>query len=55
MKFSLAMMLISVLGIGGILYTTIMNEKYQVILMFMVVGVIVIYNTQNNMVHSVNN
>ena len=27
MKFSIAMMLVSILGIGGILYTTIMNAE----------------------------
>ena len=55
MKFSIAMMLVSILGIGGILYTTIMNAEVSGYETFMVVGENVIKNILQSMEHSQNN
>ena len=51
MKHSIAMLLISVLGIAGILYTTIINADVSDIKTCIVVGVNVMKNILKHMVH----
>ena len=55
MKFSIAMMLVSILGIGGILYTTIMNAEVSGYTDVQVVGENVMKNILQSMEHSQNN